>query len=248
MARMDGKVAIITGAARGMGFSCAERFVDEGASVVIADVLADEAEAAADKLGPQARATAVDVRREDDWARLVEFTAAEFGPPSVLVNNAGIVARSPLLQTSEADYRRVVDVNQVGVFLGMKAVVPAMLEAGGGSIVNVASVEGLVGSPRVIAYTASKHAVVGMTKVAALELATLGVRVNGVAPGGIDTPLIDDLRSSGLDPAELLAATTPMARIGRPDEIAAVVLFLASDESSYCTGATFNVDGGWLAR
>ena len=248
MARLDGKVAIITGAARGMGFSHAERFVEEGASVVIADVLADEAKVAADKLGPQARAAAIDVRRERDWARLVEFTKAEFGPPTVLVNNAGIVARAPFLQTSEADYRRVIDVNQVGVFLGMKAVAPAMLEAGGGSIVNITSVEGLIGSPRVLAYAASKHAVVGMTKVAALELATLGVRVNGVAPGGVDTPMIDAVRDTGLDPEELLSATTPMGRIARPEEITAVVLFLASDESSYCTGATFNVDGGWLAR
>ena len=194
------------------------------------------------------RGAELDVRREEHWRELVSFTVAEFGPPTVLVNNAGVASYGRLLQLSEEEYRRVIDINQVGVFLGMRAVAPAMIEAGGGSIINIASVEGLVGGAGLLAYTASKHAVVGMTKVAALEFATLGVRVNAVAPGPVDTPMMDAVAAKGVDVHTAAATATPIGRIARPEEITAMVVFLASDQSTYCTGSTYNVDGGWVAR
>jgi len=246
MSRLQGKVALITGAARGQGESHARRFVSEGAQVVLADVLDDAGEAAAKDLGEGAIYTHLDVTDEQQWAAAVALAVLTFGHLDVLVNNAGILAVSPLEQTSLADYRRVIDVNQIGCFLGMRAAAPAMREAGGGSIVNTSSIAGLQGVPGVIAYVASKYAIRGMTKAAALELGHSGIRVNSVHPGTIDTPMVNSGEFDDVD-QDALYASLPIARIGVPDDISHLMVYLASDESSYCTGGEFLVDGGMLA-
>jgi 3alpha(or 20beta)-hydroxysteroid dehydrogenase len=239
--RLDGKVALITGAANGQGAAAARRFVAEGALVTIADVADEAGKALADEL--DARYVHLDVSEEDDWAAALDAC----GPVTVLVNNAGVLHFSLLHETKLADYERVIRVNQVGTFLGMRAVVPGMLEAGTGSIVNVSSIEGIRAAPFLTAYTASKFAIRGMTKVAALELADKGIRVNSVHPGMIETGLLPG--AFGGQPVDLsfVAKKVPMHRVGQPPEIAELVLFLASDESSYCTGAEFVADGGVTA-
>ncbi len=241
MGRLSGKVALVTGAANGQGAAAARRFVAEGARVVLADVDDDAGKALAGELGADYRH--LDVSEEDDWAAALEAC----GPVTVLVNNAGVLHFSLLHETTLADYERVIRVNQVGTFLGMRAVIPGMLEAGGGSIVNVSSVEGLAAAPLLVAYTASKFAIRGMTKVAALELAGKGVRVNSVHPGVVDTGLLPT--ALGGQPVDLsyVAKKVPMRRVGQPAEIAELVVFLASDESSYCTGSEFVADGGVTA-
>ena len=190
MGRLDGKVALISGAARGQGEAEARRFVAEGARVVLGDVLETECRTVEESLGDAARAIRLDVTREDDWSRAVETALDAFGRLDVLVNNAGIVRTGAIESTSLEDYRAVVDVNQIGTFLGMRAVVPAMREAGGGSIVNISSNAGMEGVQGVIGYVASKWAIRGMTKSAALELGRYGIRVNVVCPGGVATPMI----------------------------------------------------------
>ncbi|WP_246076296.1 glucose 1-dehydrogenase [Amycolatopsis cihanbeyliensis] len=245
--RLAGKVALITGAARGQGAAAARRFVAEGARVVLADVTDDEGKQLADELGPAAAYQHLDVGAEDDWALAVERAVAEFGALNVLVNNAGILHFSELAKTSLADYERVLRVNQVGTFLGMRSVVDPMTAAGGGSIVNVSSVEGLAGMPFLVAYTASKFAIRGMTKVAALELGDKGIRVNSLHPGVIDTRMVQDA-AGGVEPdMALIGKKVALRRVGRPEEIAGLALFLASDESSYCTGGEFVADGGATA-
>ncbi|HEY0448079.1 glucose 1-dehydrogenase [Actinophytocola sp.] len=245
MGRLAGKVALITGAARGQGAAAARRFVAEGAQVVLADIEDDAGKALADELG--AHYHHLDVSEEDQWAAAVAAAREVYGPVTVLVNNAGVLHFALLHETTLADYERVIRVNQVGTFLGMRAVVPGMVEAGTGSIVNVSSVEGLAAAPLLTAYTASKFAIRGMTKVAALELATKGVRVNSVHPGVIETGLLPT--ALGGQPVDLafVGKKVPMRRVGQPAEIAELVLFLASDESSYCTGAEFVADGGVTA-
>jgi 3alpha(or 20beta)-hydroxysteroid dehydrogenase len=241
MGRLSGKSALVTGAAGGQGAAAARRFVAEGADVTIADVADEAGKALADELG--ARYVHLDVSEEDDWAAAL----GACGPVTVLVNNAGVLHFSLLHETTLADYERVIRVNQIGTFLGMRAVVPGMLEAGGGSIINVSSVEGLAAAPLLTAYTASKFAIRGMTKVAALELAGRGVRVNSVHPGVVDTGLLPT--ALGGQPVDLayVAKRVPMRRVGQAAEIAELVLFLASDESSYCTGSEFVADGGVTA-
>mgnify|MGYP001127256317 FL=1 len=242
MGKFDGKVVLITGAARGQGASHARCFVEEGAKVVLTDVLTEEGEALAKELGENAKFMKHDVRSEEEWQKVVEETEATFGPINVLVNNAGIVISKPLEELSEAEYRKVIDINQVGVFLGMKAVVPSMKKAGGGSIINISSINGLRGSRGTLAYDASKFAVRGMTKTAALELAEFGIRVNSIHPGVIQTPMIaqDDVT----DTVDLLSQKIPLKRVGQPIDISKLVLFLASDDSSYSTGSEFVADGG----
>ncbi|MFE3060278.1 glucose 1-dehydrogenase [Nocardia sp. NPDC059239] len=247
MGRVDGHIAIVTGAARGMGAAHARTLVREGAQVLLTDVLEDEGQRLADELGERARFSKHDITSLGDWERVVGTAEQEFGGNvDILVNNAGIGVAAPIETTTEADYRRVIDINQVGPFLGMKSVVESMTRAGGGSIINVSSIAGLVGEAYAIAYTASKFAVTGMTKVAAKELGPRGIRVNSVHPGVIATPMVNDLSP---DVEAVLAATTaatPLGRVGKPEEVSAVVLFLASDESQFVNGAAYVVDGGYL--
>lgn len=241
MGRLDGKVALITGAARGQGAATARRFVAEGASVVITDVLDDEGKALADELGAQFRH--LDVSQEDEWAAAV----AAFDPITVLVNNAGILHFSLLADTTLADYERVIRVNQIGTFLGMRAVVPGMIAAGGGSIINTSSIEGLAAAPMLVAYTGSKFAIRGMTKAAALELGDKGIRVNSVHPGLIDTQMLPTALGGIQVDLTRLAKRVALRRAGQAEEIASLITFLASDESSYCTGSEFVADGGATA-
>ncbi|WP_439658888.1 glucose 1-dehydrogenase [Lentzea sp. HUAS TT2] len=242
--RLSGKVALITGAARGQGEAAARRFAAEGARVMITDVLDDQGKALAAELG--AEYCHLDVSSEDEWAEAVAFTVQTFGDITVLVNNAGILHFSALAETKLADYQRVIGINQVGTFLGMRSVVSSMKAAGGGSIVNVSSVEGLGGMPYLVAYTASKFAIRGMTKVAAMELGQHGIRVNSVHPGAIDTPMVSEALGRPIDVSPI-GKKLALRRIGQPEDVANVVLFLASDDSAYCTGGEFVVDGGATA-
>ncbi|HEY0499277.1 MAG TPA: glucose 1-dehydrogenase [Kutzneria sp.] len=240
--RLDGKITLITGAARGQGAAAARRFVAEGARVIIADVNDDAGKALADELGAAADYRHLDVSSEAEWAEL----ANSLERLDVLVNNAGVLHFSPLPQTTLADYERVIRINQVGTFLGMRTAVPLMKEHGG-SIVNVSSVEGLAAMPLLVAYTASKFAIRGMTKVAAVELGRYDIRVNSIHPGAIATDMVKDaLGGHDVDMTPMLKKLA-IRRAGRPEEVANLVLFLASDESSYCTGGEFSIDGGAAA-
>ena len=246
--RLNDKVAIVTGASRGMGAAAARRLVAEGARVVIGDILEVEGKAVAEELGDAARFIRLDVTSTDDWAAAVALAESEFGRLDVLVNNAGILAFGALVEMALDDYRRVIEVNQVGVFLGMQAAVPALERAGGGSIVNISSVEGLGGGPFLTAYTASKFAVRGMTKAAAIELGRKGIRVNSVHPGAIRTDMVrEQVGGDNAEAEQWMAKQVALKRMGEPEEVAAVIAFLASDDSSYCTGAEFVVDGGATA-
>jgi 3alpha(or 20beta)-hydroxysteroid dehydrogenase len=239
MGRVDGKVALISGGARGMGAADARMLVAEGAKVVIGDILDDEGKALADDIGDAARYVHLDVTDFDQWTAAVSTATEEFGTLNVLVNNAGIVALGPLKSLDVAKWQNVLDVNLTGTMLGIKASIEPMTAAGGGSIINVSSIEGLRGAAWVHSYVASKWAVRGLTKSAALELAHAKIRVNSIHPGFIRTPMTKHL------PEDMVQA--PMGRPGTPDEVATFVLFLASDESSFATGAEFVMDGGLVA-
>ena len=248
MGRLEGKVAIITGGARGQGAAEARLFVAEGASVVVGDVLDAEGEVVAKELGDAAVYVHHDVTDATAWAEVVATAAERFGRLDVLVNNAGIFAWTPIVGTTADDYMRVVTVNQLGTFLGMQAAVPALTAAGGGSIVNVSSIAGLRGGPMTAAYSSSKWAVRGMTKVAAVELAAVGIRVNSVHPGIIDTPMLTDGLLFGNEAGkDDIARRIPLQEVATAEQVANMVLFLASDDASHCTGAEFVVDGGITA-
>lgn len=247
MARLAGKVALITGAARGQGAAAARRFVEEGAKVVIADILDTEGKQLADELGDAARYQRLDVTDEAEWQAAVERTIAEFGMLTVLVNNAGVLHFAKLEDTTLDDYQRVIGVNQIGTFLGLRSAIAPMRAAGGGSIVNVSSIEGIAGLPHVIAYTASKYAIRGMTKSAALEVGEYGIRVNSVHPGMIDTKMVHDAVGGEDVDTSWIGKKLALGRLGQAGEIAEVVLFLASDDASYCTGSEFVADGGATA-
>ncbi|MGW3468429.1 glucose 1-dehydrogenase [Saccharopolyspora sp. NPDC000995] len=248
MGRLDGRVALVTGGARGQGEAVARLFVNEGAQVVVGDVLDEPGENLAADLGDAAQYVHLDVTDENDWLHAVDLTVRRFGKLDALVNNAGVLHFAPIEETTAERFRQVVEVNQVGVFLGMKTAAPAIAEAGGGTIVNTASINGFVGVSGTIAYSGSKWAVRGMTRTAALELGGQGIRVNTVAPGSVATAMIAPQGVEAMNPdAHAAFARLPLGRIGRPEEIAAAVLFLTGNESSYCTGAEFVVDGGSLA-
>jgi 3alpha(or 20beta)-hydroxysteroid dehydrogenase len=243
--RLDGKVAIVTGAARGQGEAEARRFVQEGASVLLTDVLDDEGRAVADDLGAPAAYRHLDVSSEEEWVAAVADAEERFGPVTILVNNAGILDFASVERQDVEKFRRVIDVNLVGTLIGMKTVAPSMRKAGGGSIINVSSNGGIWGLPSLGAYVSSKWAVRGLSKTAALDLGKRGIRVNSLHPGGIDTPMT---RIPGQEPNEsVFAKSLPMRRFGLVDEVANVVTFLASDEASYVTGAEWSVDGGATA-
>jgi 3alpha(or 20beta)-hydroxysteroid dehydrogenase len=249
MGRLDGKVALITGGARGMGKSHVRHFVAEGAQVVFGDVLDDRGAAVAAGLGEQAcRYTHHDVTSEEDWAAAVALTVETFGQLDVLVNNAGVLRFAPIADMTLADFRRVLEVNAVGCWLGMKAVIDPMTKAGGGSIVNISSIEGFTGAEGLSAYSASKFAVRGMTKVAARELARFGIRVNSVHPGGVLTRMIiDSADARDPDQGAAFLRAMPLGRFAEPVEISRLVAYLACDESSYSTGSEFVADGGLLS-
>lgn len=239
--RLEGKVAIITGAARGQGECEARLFAEEGARVVLGDVLDAEGEAVAKDIGANATYIHLDVRSESDWARAVE-RAADFGALNVLVNNAAVVHFASVKDTTLADYMRVIEINQVGTFLGMRTVFDPMKAAGGGSIVNVSSIDGLQAKNGLVAYASSKWAIRGLTKVAAIEFGRHGIRVNSLHPGGVDTVMGNPLGDSEID---RFYANHPLPRCGRSIDIARLALFMASDECSYSTGSEFIADGGW---
>lgn len=242
MGRLDGKVAIITGGARGMGAAHAERFLAEGAKLVITDILEEQGEAVARELGGDIKFMKQDVTKAAEWERVVAEAESTFGPVSVLVNNAGIAVIKSIDTMTEAQYRRVIDVNQVSVFLGMKYVLSSMRKAGSGSIVNISSISGLKGNEDSVAYSASKFAVRGMTQSAAVEFGKEGIRVNTVLPGIIETPMVRKSRVSKL------ARAIPLQRTAQADEVSDLIVYLASDESSYVTGAEFVIDGGLSAK
>jgi 3alpha(or 20beta)-hydroxysteroid dehydrogenase len=243
--RLAGKVALITGGSRGMGAATARRFVDEEALVVLGDVLDQDGKALADELGESARYLHLDVTSEEDWATAVDMTEREFDRLDVLVNNAGILRFAPVETQTLDEFRLIIEVNLVGTFLGMRAAIPALRRAGGGSIVNLSSTEGLGATLLCGAYTASKFGVRGITKVAALEHGKERIRVNSVHPGGIDTPMTRAVMDD--DGRKYVASKVALKRMGTADEVAALITFLASDESAYCTGAEFIVDGGATA-
>lgn len=244
MERFDGKVVLISGGARGQGATETRRFASEGANVVIGDVLREEGEALAAELGASVRFVALDVTAPEQWHSAVGVATTEFGRLDVLVNNAGIAPFTPIIDGPVDDFVRVVMVNQVGVYLGMRSAAPAMRSGGGGAIVNISSIDGIIGMPGVAGYVSSKFGVRGLTKVAALELAQFGIRVNSVHPGYIDTPMV---REPMGDLADRLGKGVPLGRLGTTDDVASLVLYLSSDESSYCTGSEFVIDGGVIA-
>jgi 3alpha(or 20beta)-hydroxysteroid dehydrogenase len=248
--RISGKIAIITGAARGMGAASAVLFAAEGARVVLVDKRDDLGADVAARINAAREGAAVyvsaDVTDEDGWASVVATTTDEFGSPDVLLNNAGIIRVQPLLETDLDTFHKVLDTNLTSCFLGMRAVVPLMQAAGRGSIINVASPQGYEGRGNFGAYTASKFGVRGLSRTASIEFGPMGIRVNCVVPGPIRTAMTE---RKGWDEDDYAKAYGgyPLGRRGEPEEVAAVNLFLASDESSYCTGADFIADGGVLA-
>jgi 3alpha(or 20beta)-hydroxysteroid dehydrogenase len=248
MGRLQGRVAVVGGGARNIVAAIARLFAAEGASVVIGDVRQEEGRAVAEEIGDQATFSELDVTDEESWTRLVGSAETFFGPVSVLVNNAAIIPFGHLVDLDPAAFDQCLAVNVSGTFLGMRAVAPSMTRAGGGSIINMSSVQGLVGLEGTVAYTASKFAVRGMTKVAALELGQHGIRVNSIHPGKIDVVKERNVRGVSISPGAAAAPIrVPLGRSGVPIDVARLALFLASEESSYATGAEFVLDGGWTA-
>jgi 3alpha(or 20beta)-hydroxysteroid dehydrogenase len=238
-ARLAGKVALISGAARGMGASHAREMVAHGAKVVCGDILDDEGRAVVAELGGEARYVHLDVTSPQDWQAAVATATDAFGALDVLVNNAGILNIGTIEDYDLAEWQRILDINLTGVFLGIRAAAGPMKAAGRGSIINISSIEGMAGTVACHGYTATKFAVRGLTKSTALELGPFGIRVNSVHPGLVKTPMADWV------PEDIF--TTALGRIAQPREVSNLVVYLASDESSYSTGAEFVVDGGTIA-
>jgi len=241
--RLPGKVAIVTGAASGMGAAEARLFAAEGARVVLADVDDEAGAALARQIGGPASYWHLNVADHDSWAALITRVETAHGQVDILVNNAGIARENSVDDHRPEEFAQMVGVNQHGVMLGMNAVAGPMRRAGGGSIVNIASIAGVRGEPDMLAYTGTKFAVQGMTQVAAAELAADNIRVNVINPGVIDTPMH---RQNTEEREQWLSQRIPLGRFGKPEEVARTALFLASDEASYITGADIRVDGGIL--
>jgi len=239
MGRLDGKVALISGGARGIGAAIARRFLDEGATAVVGDVLDDDGAALVAELGDRVRYIHLDVTSPSGWDAAVNEAVTAFGGLSVLVNNAGIVNFGRIDEYPHEQWSRIIDVNLTGVFNGIKAAAPALAKAGASSIINVSSIAGLRGYENLAGYTASKFGVRGLTKAAALDLGRDGIRVNSVHPGVIQTPMTEGMTFD--------TGHVPLHRIGQPTEIAQLAVYLASEESSFVTGAEFVVDGGETA-
>ena len=249
MGRLDGKVALITGGARGMGKSHARHFTAQGARVVIGDILDDKGAELAAELGDSCRYVHQDVTSEQDWAAAVAAATDAFGTLNVLVNNAGILRNEPIAEMTLASFREVIEVNLIGEWLGVKNVIEPMTAAGGGSIINVSSVEGFTGAAGMSAYSASKFGIRGVTRSAAQELGKVGIRVNSIHPGGIMTTMTATAFESFTQVSDGAGfmRSLPIARFAKSAEVSHLVVYLASDESSYCTGSEFVVDGGMLS-
>ncbi len=246
--RLDRKVVLITGAAGGIGAAAARRMAQEGAQLLLTDADEQGAHRVARELGDgRAEAFGHDVTSEERWQQVVAHALDTHGCIDVLLNNAGVFLAAPLTDTLVEDFRRVIDINVTGVFLGMRSVTPAMIEQGAGSVINLSSVAGLMGSPFLMAYAASKWAVRGMSKVAAKELAPFGVRVNSLHPGQIDTDMNTRQRERTPELIDKLIRGIPLRRIGTPEEVADAIVYLASDESVYMTGSELVIDGGVTA-
>ena len=249
MNRLEGKVAIITGAAMGMGRTEALLFAEEGATVIVTDVQEVEGKQTAEMItnnGGNAEFVKLDVSKENEWNKVIDYVTKEYGKVDILVNNAGILILKTLDETTAEEWDRIFDVNSKGVFYGCKCILPAMQKAGGGSIINISSIYGIIGAPSAAAYEASKGAVRELTKAAAVDYAKYNIRVNSIHPGLIDTPMTEDIIK---DPERMksVLCTTLFARPGTPMEVAYPVLMLASDESTYMTGAEIVIDGGYTA-
>jgi 3alpha(or 20beta)-hydroxysteroid dehydrogenase len=245
MGKLDGKVALITGAGRSQGESHARVMVAEGAKVAVTDVLDDLGKQVAEDLGDSAIWCHLDVSNAADWAAAVDATVKAFGRLDILVNNAGIFPLASIEDMSEDDFMKVIEVNQLGTWLGMKSVIAPMRAAGGGSIINIASAAGLVGIPNLSAYVGSKHAVRGMSKTAAVEFGKDRIRVNSIYPGAIFGE--NSIPGMSQEAVDQMFAGHPIQRVGRPTDTSNAVVFFASDDSSYCTGSELQVDGGALA-
>ncbi len=240
--RFEGRTAIVTGAARGIGRAIAARLAAEGARVLIADVDEGAATGAADAIGEHAQAHRLDVTDAASWTAAVERATGAWGRLDILVNNAGIAGRSaPTWELAVEEWQQVIDIDLTGVFLGCRAVLPAMVAAGSGRIVNIASIAGKEGNPNAVPYSAAKAGVIGLTKAVAKEVATLGVVVNCVTPAVIETPILQQVSAEHV---RYMTSRIPMGRVGQPEEVAALVAFLCSDEVTFSTGAVFDLSGG----
>ena len=245
MNRLENKVALVTGGARGLGAATVRMMVAEGAKVVFGDVLEEEGEALSRELGEDAHFLRMTVTEPEAWKTAIA-RAQEYGPWNVLVNNAAVVHMAALTDTTDEDYLRVFKINQFGTFLGIRSAVEPMKAAGGGSIINVSSIDGLHSAAGLSAYSSTKWAVRGLTKNAAIELGQYGIRVNSVHPGGMYTAMGGSERSTIEQLNESTYSQFPIPRVGLPEEVAQVILFLATDEASYSTGSEFVADGGWF--
>ncbi len=252
MGKLDGKAAIVTGAGSGIGRASALLFAQEGAGVVVADLNEEGARETAKQIeeaGGKAVAVRVDVSQPAEVEAMVRTAVESFGRLDVLFNNAGIDGEPGMVADSSIDnWHRVIAVNLTGVYLGMKYGIAAMLKTGGGSVISTSSIAGLVGFPAMAAYCASKGGVIQLTKAVALEYARQGVRVNAICPGVIATPMVEHVMKSSPGMVEAVTAQTPLGRMGKPEEVAKLALYLASDDSAFCTGAVFVIDGGWVAQ
>ena len=240
--KFSGQTAIVTGGARGIGRAIATRLVNEGIKVVVADIDERAATRVASELGELAYARSLDVTSPGSWSNVVEWIAAEFGPLTILVNNAGIAGRSaPVWELTAAEWLEVIAVDLTGVFLGCQAVLPGMIESGYGRIVSIASIAGKEGNPNAAPYSAAKAGVIGLTKAIAKEVATMGILVNAIAPAVIETEM---LKQVSPEHVAYMTSRIPMGRAGQPEEVAALVAFLCSDEMTFSTGAVFDLSGG----